>query len=183
MRRGVDLFNATINDEGTDGRFTAFLGQFQYAQRITTLSSELLFRATAQIAADPLLGVEKMPIGGLNTVRGYRENQFVRDNGLSGSLEWRIPLRTTSSGEGRFAPLNLRVAPFIDYGRAWDVDDRLLSSHAAGIYSAGIGLLWNPISGFRLDIYWGHPFKRTGNQGSDLQDRGLHFTTYFRIPF
>ncbi|HYK90198.1 MAG TPA: ShlB/FhaC/HecB family hemolysin secretion/activation protein [Acidobacteriota bacterium] len=182
LRRGLDLFNATINDQGTDGRFTAFMGQFQYAQRVPTLTSELLFRASAQIAADPLLAVEKMPIGGLNTVRAYRENQFVRDNGVAASMEWRVPVYPKGAGEGSFKPLNLRVAPFVDYGRAWDVEDRLLTSHASDIYSAGVGLLWNPIAGFRADVYWGHPFKKTVGRGNDLQDKGWHFTAHYRIP-
>jgi hemolysin activation/secretion protein len=183
LRFGVDLFNPTINDQGTDGRFTAFVGQFQYGQRIGLLASEFFGRGTLQISADPLLALEKMPIGGLNTVRGYRENQFVRDNGIAASVEWRIPIHPKGSNEDRFNPLNLRVAPFIDYGRSWDVEDRLLTSKPADVYSAGIGLLWNPLPDVRVDFYWGYAFKNVSGGNNDLQDKGLHFTTSYKLPF
>ena len=43
----------------------------------------LIVRQTLQLASEPLLNIEKFALGGINTVRGYRENQFVRDNGLA----------------------------------------------------------------------------------------------------
>ena len=181
LRRGLDLFNATINEHGADGEFTAFLGQFQYAQSLKELSSELLVRSSIQITPDPLLAVEKMPIGGLNTVRGYRENQLVRDNGLAASIEWRSPILRARS-ERAFNPLQIRFAPFFDYGRAWDNTIRLFATQESWLCSAGIGLLWNPIAWLRADLYWGHPFKIVAGRGSDLQDKGFHFTTSFRVP-
>jgi hemolysin activation/secretion protein len=183
FRQGVDLFNATINKKGPDARAAAFLAQLNYARRLGSFGGELLFRWTEQFALDSLLALEKMPVGGLYTVRGYPENMYVRDNGLAGSLEYRIPLRLGRSREGRFDPLNLRFAPFVDYGRSWDKDKALVTSHAQDIYSAGIGLLWNPVAGLRADIYWGHGFKNTETLGNSLQDKGVHFTTRYLIPF
>jgi hemolysin activation/secretion protein len=184
FRQGLDLFHATINKEGPDGRAGAFLGQLNYARRLgSSFGGELLFRWTGQFAADPLLALEKMPIGGLYTVRGYRENMYVRDDGLAGSLEYRVPLRLGRAREDRFDFLNLRFAPFLDYGRSWDKDKSLITSAAQDIYSAGTGLLWNPIPRLRADIYWGHAFKSTGNAGNSLQDKGVHFTAHYLISF
>jgi hemolysin activation/secretion protein len=183
FRQGVDLFNATINEVGPDGRAASFLGQLNYARRLGSFGGELLFRWMGQFAFDSLLAIEKIPIGGLYTVRGYRENMYVRDNGLAGSLEYRIPVRLGRSSEGRFDFLNLRFAPFLDYGRAWDRENVFVTSAAQDIYSAGIGLLWNPTNGLRADIYWGHPFKNAEDLKDSLQEKGVHFTASYRIPF
>jgi hemolysin activation/secretion protein len=183
FRQGVDLFHPTINKNGPDGRAATFLAQLNYARRLGSFGGELLFRWTEQFAFDSLLALEKMPIGGLYSVRGYRENMYVRDNGLTGSFEYRIPLRLGRSREDRYDLLNIRIAPFIDYGRSWDKDKALVTSHAQDIYSAGVGLLWNPIAGLRADLYWGHAFKNTESLGDSLQDKGVHFTARYLIPF
>jgi hemolysin activation/secretion protein len=152
-----------------------------YARRLGPFGGELLFRWTGQFSADPLLALEKMPMGGLYSVRGYRENLFVRDDGLVGALECRVPVRLGRASAGRFDLLNLRLAAFVDYGRSWDKGDGLITSVAQDIYSAGVGLLWNPIAGLRLDAYWGHPFKTTGNLGDSVQDKGVHFAAHYLI--
>jgi len=182
LRQGVDLFNPTINEKAPDGRFTAFLGQAQYARRLGPNGSELLFRWTGQFSADPLLALEKLPIGGFNTVRGYRENQFVRDDGLAASLEWRVPVHRLRVGEG-FSPLNLQVAPFVDYGRSWDLRTPLTNTGAEQIYSSGLGLLWNPLRGLRADLYWGYGFRDVHNPGDNLQDKGIHFRVQYLYSF
>ncbi len=182
LRRGVDLFNATIHDDAPDGRFTAFLGQLQYARSLGPNGSEILFRWTGQLSADPLLALEKMPVGGMNTVRGYRENQFVRDNGQAASVEWRVPVRRLLTGEG-FAPFNLQVAPFADFGWSWDAANESTKSGTERISSSGIGLMWNPVRGLRADLYWGHAFRNVGNPGNNLQDKGLHFRFQYALSF
>ena len=174
VRRGVDLFHPTINAHAPDGTFTAFVGQAEYARRLKPRRSEILFRWTGQVSADPLLALEKMPIGGFNTVRGYRENQLVRDNGQAASVEWRVPLTRLRVGE-RFYPRNLQVAPFVDFGRSWDLKNGLTNSTAQAIYSSGLGLLWNPIAGLHAEIYWGYAFRDAANPGNNLQDKGVHF--------
>ncbi len=182
FRRGLAAFDATINQSGPDGRFSAFLGQAQYARRAGPWHGELLLREMAQLAFDPLLAVEKMPIGGFNTVRGYRENRAVRDNGMASSVEWRVPLRGERTEKGTIDPLNLRIAPFVDYGRSWEHADQLFPSEPLNLCSAGIGLLWSPFAGLRADVYWAHPFTERQRMGSDLQDKGIHFAVQYKVP-
>jgi len=180
VRRGLPVFQTTISETEPDGRFTAFLGQLQYARRAGPFSGELLFRGMTQYAFDSLLGIEKMPIGGFNTVRGYRENRAVRDNGLAVTVEWRIPMRRER--KGAFDPLNLRIAPFADYGRSWDRDGRIFPSQPLDIYSTGVGLLWSPVPGLRADLYWAHPFANRHRPGNNLQDKGFHFAVQYKVP-
>jgi hemolysin activation/secretion protein len=180
LRRGLPAFQATINETEPDGRFTAFLGQLQYARRAGPFSGELLFRGIAQYAFDSLLGIEKMPVGGFNTVRGYRENQAVRDNGLATTVEWRIPIRRER--KGAFDPLNLRIAPFADYGRSWDRDGQIFPSQPLDLCSTGVGLLWSPVPGLRADLYWAHPFVNRHRAGNNMQDKGFHFAVQYKVP-
>lgn len=54
--------------------------------------SRLLLRASAQLSDDPLMSLEKLAIGGVDTVRGFRENTYVRDNGVALSVEMQLPV-------------------------------------------------------------------------------------------
>jgi hemolysin activation/secretion protein len=36
--------------------------------------------------------IEQFSLGGIDTVRGYRQNQIVADNGVFGSVELSVPL-------------------------------------------------------------------------------------------
>ena len=182
FRRGLRAFDATINQSGPDGRFSAFLGQVQYARRAGPWRGELLLREMVQWAFDPLLALEKMPVGGFNTVRGYRENRAVRDNGMASSVEWRVPVRGDRTEKGTFDPWNLRVAPFVDYGRSWDHHDQPFRSEPLDLASAGIGLLWSPLAGLRADLYWAQPITERDKPGNDLQDKGIHFSVQYKVP-
>jgi hemolysin activation/secretion protein len=116
--------------------------------------------------------MEKFVVGGVDTVRGYRENQLVRDNGVVGSLELRIPLLPKRSGE-----LRLRMAPFVDFGRSWN--DRSTSGER-NISSAGLGLLVD-YKQINARVYWAHGFDDidNGTLSDDLQDDGVHFSVSF----
>jgi hemolysin activation/secretion protein len=90
---GLDILDATIHSDGrTDGEFVTWLGQFQYAHRFEEKLGQIIFRGDAQISDDNLLSMEQFSLGGATTIRGYRENEIVRDNGIVLSMEWRVPV-------------------------------------------------------------------------------------------
>jgi len=190
---GTGAFGATIHgtnppltacspvtpvDRCPDSEFFAWLGQFQYARRFTLNERllQLIFRADLQLSDDPLLPMEKFSMGGVRTVRGYRENQLVRDNGLVASLEFRIPVFQNAEGS---APLQL--APFIDYGRSWNTSSD--TPEPPTISSAGLGLLWDPNRHFHTELYLAKYFRKiTGESNKhDLQDFGIHFQMSYRF--
>ena len=175
---GIDALGATINDapDVPDGRFFAWLGQFQWLRRVNVFSvreAQLLFRLTVQLANDPLLPLEQMAVGGRFTVRGYHENQLVRDNGLTLSLESRIPLFRDKP----WADV-VELAPFFDFGHAYNTAQP--TPDLKTIYSIGIGLRWalsfpKPVPWrSRFEIYWGHALVDVDNDGGGLQDKGIH---------
>ncbi len=174
---GVDLLGATINDENNvpDGRFFAWLGQFQVVRRFAPLLDTLLiFRSDLQLTPDTLLTLEQVPIGGRYSVRGYRENTLVRDNAFLTSLEARVPIiRDTPWADF------VQLAPFVDYGRAWNTKPP--TEKPGDLPSVGIGLRWAlslqwpfPVRP-QLEVYWGHPLRTIETSGKNLQDSGLHF--------
>ena len=208
---GIDALDATIfdpandlealqNPTGADSEFDILQLQGLYLYRLNALPlfssmpdrAQIVVRSTAQIAGDPLMSLEKIAIGGAHTVRGYPENMLVRDNGVAATIEVQLPI---PGYRAEPHPLNLVIAPFIDYGRSWDeADTDLLSSvrdtdEARTIVGAGIGIVWSPFRGFAAQVYWGFDAAddfdgddpRDSMDDDDLQADGVHFEATYSI--
>ncbi len=170
---GLDALDATINDNDLpDGRFFAWLGQFQWARRLAETDNQLVFRLQGQLTSDPLLPMEQFAVGGLWSVRGYRTNALVRDQGFASSLELRIPVMHREDG----APL-LQVVPFVDAGGAWYKGRGGDTPDPKTIASAGLGIRFDPHERIHAELYWGHAFQKDDLAGPDdsLQDSGWAF--------
>ncbi|HCF28177.1 MAG TPA: ShlB/FhaC/HecB family hemolysin secretion/activation protein [Cyanobacteria bacterium UBA11049] len=167
---GVDV-NATINDSGTDGRFFSWLGQLQLVQELSK-KNVLLIRIDTQLTPDSLLTPEQFSIGGMDTVRGYRQNQTVADNGILGSVEVRFPLTSN--------PEVLQVAPFFDIGKVWNNQNS--APDITTIASLGLGVRWLIQRDLSLRLDYGIPLTKIENQGNSLQDNGLYFSLRYQ-PF
>jgi hemolysin activation/secretion protein len=164
---GLDALGATIHDVEPDGRFIAWLGQFQWARRFGERDYQVIFKTNLQLTDDPLLPMEKCAMGGMETVRGYPENTLVRDRCFMASLEFRAPIYqlplpgvSHRSDEGV-----VQLAAFADYGYAKNKGGFDLVPNA--IYSAGLGLRWDPGEKVHAALYWGYPFKEV-----DVGDEG-----------
>src|SRR5262249_43576773 len=85
---GLDVWDATDNGTGDpNAKYFSWLGQGQYVQRLFDTQNELVLRAAGQWTAEPLLALEQLSVGGSGSVRGYPENQLVRDRGFVASVE------------------------------------------------------------------------------------------------
>ena len=173
---GIDALGATMHGSDIpDGRFLSWLGQFQWARVFRPWDVQFIFRTDIQLSNDPLLPLEQIAVGGRYSVRGYRENQLVRDQGLIASLESRIPLvRNVPWAE------YLQIAPFVDFGKAWNREVETPSPRS--ISSVGLGLRWAAtLMTFpfhlrpQIEIYWGYRLREVDNPENDLQDDGIHF--------
>lgn len=172
---GVDLLDATVHGGSTeDGLFFAWLGQLQWTRRFDRLwGVQLLFRSDVQLATSALLSLEQFSVGGYRTVRGYRENQLVRDNGLASSIEVRVPLWRDSLGR----PV-VQLAPFADIGRSWNT--KRTEPKPRTLYSVGVGLRWSITQRARFEIYWGEALRDVATPDDrDLTDTGVHFGMVF----
>lgn len=184
LSKGIDWLDATDNSDLPgglpDSDFTALLLQAEYVHQFDWRNAQLLGRITAQGTEDPLLPVEKLAVGGGRTVRGYRENLLVRDEGVIASIEARVPLFVDDAGVSR---IGLSIAPFVDYGVARDRLETLASSESQELLSAGAGLLWNPWKPLHVEVYYGHRFEDVDDSGDGLQDDGVHFRVTFGWSF
>src|SRR6266568_1591918 len=166
---GLDVLDATDNGTGEpNAKYFSWLGQGQYVQRLFNTQNELVFRVTGQWTAEPLLALEQISVGGLGSVRGYLENQLVRDRGFVSSAEFRLPVLFNKAGAGI-----VHLAPFFDFGGAWNVAD---SPIPTTIYSTGVGLLLAPDKHISAQLYWGYRLRHVEiPDDAGAQDLGLSF--------
>lgn len=166
---GIDALGATPQRDPRypDSEFFAWLGQAQYVRSLMDNGLQLHWRGNLQFADDPLLPLERIAVGGANTVRGYRENQLVRDNGYSTSLELHWPV----IGADRNAHYKVTLIPFMDYGAGWNRRES-----AQHLHSLGLGFHWD-IPHLHTEFYWAHRLQAPQlKQSGDLQDEGIHFS-------
>ncbi|AVH71100.1 ShlB/FhaC/HecB family hemolysin secretion/activation protein [Nostoc sp. 'Lobaria pulmonaria (5183) cyanobiont'] len=168
---GIDAIDATINDTGTDGRFFCWVGQFQWVQQLSPRIL-MLAKVNTQLTPDSLLSLEKISIGGVDTVRGYSQNQLVADNGVVGGVEVRIPLASNVE--------TLQLLPFFDIGTAWN--NRAINADTQTLASLGLGLHWQPYRGLVLRADYGIPLIGISDRGASLQDNGFNFSVRYQ-PF
>ena len=178
---GLDAFNSTVNrqisgvEEIPDSRFFAWRGQAQWV-RIVDEETLLLIRANAQFA-EALLSSEQFSVGGLGSVRGYRQDQLLTDNGIFTSVEVRRTILQISEGQGR-----LQLIPFIDYGKGWNSAGRS-NPEPSSLASFGIGLQWQQGDDLTARIDWGIPLIDVDSRDRTWQENGILFTVQWNPSF
>ncbi|MEA5557301.1 ShlB/FhaC/HecB family hemolysin secretion/activation protein, partial [Nodularia spumigena] len=166
---GIGALNATINPEPPDSRFFSWQGQAQWV-RLLAHETLLLIRANTQLASRPLLPLEQWGLGGLGSVRGYRQNFLLTDNGALASAEVQIPiLRATHIGG------MLQVIPFADLGVGWNNSGRE-NPQPNTLAAIGLGLQWLQGDRFTARLDWGIPLISVdSNNRGTWQEHGLYF--------
>jgi len=172
---GTGAFRPTVDNltsEAPDGSFTAYLAQAQYA-RMFTDRFYVTLKLLGQYSPTSLLSVEKFALGGVGSVRGYRQNQVVRDNALLVSAE----------GNYRVESLpGLDLIAFYDWGSG----ENSTGSANLGrdtIYSLGAGVTYRIGNGFNAELYIAHGFKDFPVENWNLQDDGIHFRLSYDYRF
>lgn len=132
----------------------------------------MIGRLSAQLTPDALLPLEQIGIGGINSVRGYIQNQLVTDNGVIGSIEARIPLTSN--------PSILQLTPFIEVGTGWN--NGTPNPDPSTLVGIGTGLRWQATRTFSARVDVGIPLISVDNEGSSLQAAGIYFSLRYQ-PF
>lgn len=171
---GVGALGATETETPPTGRFFAWLGQAQYVRRVFG-DWEVLARGSLQLSKDPLFPIEQFVLGGISTVRGYREYLSATDNAAVSTLELRVPvarLPVPLLGANTEAG-TVQLAPFFDQGYGWNT--RRTAPPNSNLLSVGLGVRWLVGFGTAAEVYYGHALRRVAGGGNALQDKGLHF--------
>lgn len=166
---GIDAFNSTINNNGEpDSTFVSWRGQSQWTRRLDE-DFLLLLRGDIQLSGGSLVPLEQFRIGGVKSIRGYRQDLSLGDNGLFTSAELRIPILRFKKFDGL-----VQVAPFFDIGTVWNSDDVEIAN--ATLPSLGVGLNFVVGDRFNARLDWGIPLVELETKGISLQESGVHFS-------
>lgn len=170
---GLDAFNSTVNDDfeaEPDSRFLTWRGQGQYVRRLGR-DTLLVFRSDLQFATTTLVPLEQFSVGGLQSVRGYRQDALLTDNGFFSSAEVRIPLLRAESVQGV-----LQFTPFVDLGVGWNNDsENNPNPDDQFLVGLGVGLQWQ-MNNLTARIDYGIPLVDVENDGETLQEDGIYFS-------
>ena len=170
---GVDILNATENaGDEPDSQFFSWRGQGQW---VRLLSENALFflRSDVQLSASSLLSSEQFGLGGQQTVRGYRQDALLRDNGALLSAEARFPVLRFSEDSV------VQVTPFLDAGVAWNKKDSPAGNNV--LVGTGVGLLWQQDDRLTARLDWGIPLVNIDSSGDSLQDSGIYFSVQYNL--
>jgi hemolysin activation/secretion protein len=171
---GVDWFDANVSETEPDSRFFAWRGQAQWVRQLAP-DTLFLARSDFQLSADSLVPLEQFGLGGQLSVRGYRQDALLTDNGLLFSAEFRLPIvRATKIGGV------LQLTPFIDVGKGWNVKGE--NPPQSTLFSTGLGLLWKQGDDFLARLDWGIPLISVDGEKRSLQENGLYFSVRYS-PF
>jgi hemolysin activation/secretion protein len=148
-----------------------WLGQAQFSRVVLKNGATLSLRGTLQWTNDRLVPLERIAVGGVYSVRGYRENQLVRDQGYYGSVEFRYPLFERPAQRHR-----LFLIPFFDFGEAWNT-----GGNREQLSSVGLGVNWQ-LHGLSAELYYGKRLNEPEVETSgNLQDEGIHFQVRYQF--
>ncbi len=179
---GLDVLDANISTDGTpDSRFFAWRGQGQYV-RLTAPDTLLLIRSDLQLADQHLLPLEQFGLGGQQTVRGYRQDALITDNGALLSVEYRYPLFRHDGSDGSQGILQL--TPFLDAGIGWNASDNPEKPDDNTLIGAGLGLLWQQGDTLSIRVDYGIPITEgPSDRDRTWQENGLYFSIQLTPTF
>lgn len=177
---GLDALNSTINVTAPDSRFFAWQGEVRWL-RVLAPDTFLLVRGNVQLADRPLVPLEQFALGGQASVRGYRQDALLADNGAFASVEFQLPIYHSRSRQ-----TVLQLIPFVDLGTAWNSSgagtfspNTLANSNT--LASAGLGLQLRQ-GNFLARLDWGIPIVNFPSRRDTWQENGLYFSLSYS-PF
>lgn len=150
-----------------------WLGQAHYAHRFAGNGAQLSLKGTTQHTRNRLSPLDRMSIGGAQSVRGFRENQLIRDEADILNLDFDYPVW---SGAGDVPILSAGL--FTDAGSG-----RNHGEPRARLSSTGITLKAR-YQGWRFDLAYALD-RRLPNgisqRNDTLQDKGIHFQLNYDV--
>jgi len=178
---GLPVWDATENSSRVpDTNFVSSFTQLRLAVRMPRYENlELVMRSDLQLSNHPLMPLEQIGAGGLDTVRGYPDNELVRDQAVIASIELRAQIYRSSNGRHR-----LQLAPFVDFAQGWDrkragVEPRKDRT----LLSLGMGLRYRMARLLRAEVYWGLGRNADASDAAvGLQQHGVHFRLRADFP-
>ena len=166
-RSGSDE-NDAANRQGVDGDFNVFRLQSQYVHRLDA-AWQLSFGLNVQQTSDTLPAFERLALGGHDTVRGFRENQLLKDSGILFNAGITLTLLAPAAD----GALGVKGIVFYDYGRGENSQDALNVDTKGDISSLGLGITAT-YAGLSFSLQKAHRLGDKASMGDTFQDNGIH---------
>jgi hemolysin activation/secretion protein len=175
-------FLGTQNDYSPDGGFMSWLGQAQWARQ--TGLGTLVLRTNLQFSDRPLVPAEQFGLGGQDSLRGYRQDVLLTDNGLLASAELRVPVWRSYQTNSL-----LEIVPFADFGAGWNsrwtVPNATPTPERNILATIGLGLRLQMNDKFSARLDWGIPLIKAPDvtiEGKHtFQENGIYFSLNYKI--
>jgi hemolysin activation/secretion protein len=174
---GINALNSTNNSSSPDGKFLTWRGQAQYVRALAP-NSIFLAKVESQLADRPLVPLEQIGFGGQDTVRGYRQDLLLGDNGVLASIEARFPLFSTPDRSQL-----LQIAPFFDMAWIGNKPGNTPSPRVNTIASTGVGLRYQTGDNFSAKLDYGIPFTAIEGGRRTGQEKGFYFSLNYNRSF
>ena len=148
------------NDDTRASRIDASGDFFRYILQVRRqvnlpLESFLLLSTRMQYSPDKLINSEQFYLGGMDTVRGYPELEYLADYGYNVSAELRTPLYLLPKD----MPLRqkLQMVYFVDYGQGFLRNPLVGEQGSESLLGVGTGFRLNLWKNFFVRLDWGFP--------------------------
>ena len=138
---------------------------------------QLIARATVQRSADRLLALDGLAVGGINTVRGFRENELVRDQGEYFNIELDWPIAGLVGGQ-MSGNSRVHLVPFIDPGSAHNLGG---PTQALSLLGVAVRAQWQ---GLQADLTVAKRLSavdQSPGAANSLQGQGIHLQIAYKF--
>lgn len=174
---GLDALNSTTAVGKADANFFAWRGQLQWVRLLDTESNTtILLRSDIQLSPHDLVALEQFSVGGTGSVRGYRQDSLLGDNGVILTGELRYPFWRWNDNQN-----SLALVPFTDFGTVWS-DKEAPNQEEDTVISVGLGLQLNLSERLNARLDWGIPLVEVKDRDRTLQEDGIYFSLEYS-PF
>lgn len=170
---GIDALDATVNSTQPDSRFFSWRGQAVYSHLLKVsnnpkiINPSLFLRSDLQLSATSLVPIEQFGLGGQTSIRGYRQDAVLSDNGIVASAEIRVPVVQIPQLKS-----TVQVVPFFDFGKGWNTNRT--NPKITNLASVGLGILLQS-DRFSARLDWGIPLLKLESSQRTWQENGVYF--------
>jgi len=149
-------------------------GRLSYARQLPWTNTILTLRLDGQWTSGLLYTAERLPIGGVNSVRGFADATLLVDRGATGTIELGRDFSIAGARGGAAGLLNFRIWGFGDAAYAENLNAATRSRD--WLASVGLGLAWKPHPAIeaRFERGW-RLTEQLALPGKSLASRGYHF--------
>jgi len=168
------VFGSTVNVSPPDSRFVAFRGQAQYVGLLAP-ETVMLLRGDLQLSDRALVPLQQISVGGQDSLRGYRQDLLLGDNGAFFTAEMRIPIARIPEIEGL-----LQIAPFLDSGMVWTSSSDS-NPDPNFLIGTGLGLRWQMGNRMTALLNYGIPLMNVQNSRKTWQENGIYFSLTYNL--